>query len=235
MKNKKIVIPPKNERFTHALGHDIKQPLGLIRAYSYYIKKNLKDAPPTLLQYPEKIDQQVDHITSMLNNIVESTKLSERRILFKKDLVNVTQVLKNIFIELQTKYPAAIFKLNSSSKHSLIEGDKLYISLALTHILENGIWYTTTKSPISIKVTTDNSTVAITITDTGIGIPPQEVENIFEEYYRASNAKQVAVKGLGLGLFIAKEIVIAHQGTLTAQSSINSGTAFTITLPLLKE
>jgi signal transduction histidine kinase len=114
-----------------------------------------------------------------------------------------------------------------------IDGDRDKIGIALQNLLENAIKYNKQGGRVTIKAypADDNTHLAIDVTDTGIGIPKKEREQLFGKFFRASNA-QTYTKGTGLGLFIAKRIIEEHHGSLSCESEEGRGTTFTIKLPL---
>lgn len=221
------------KRFIHAVGHELKQPLGLIRAYTYYIKKNISSDEKNISQYPEKIDQQVDIITAMLNNIVDNTKASVSLIVLNKEKTNFDELLDEIILQTKTLFPQRKVVFTNQTSITTISVDKIRITQALINIIINAIKYSSENNSISIEITNDTSKLLIAITDTGIGVPTDELTTIFDSYYRASNAKEYGVKGLGLGLTIARKIIELHDGTITVDSTLDQGSTFAITLPLI--
>jgi signal transduction histidine kinase len=98
------------------------------------------------------------------------------------------------------------------------------------NILENAIKYTPEKGRISVEVIRENSYAIITITDTGIGIPDQDLPHIFDRFYQADSSRSSA--GFGLGLSIALSIIEAHGGSITVESTPNKGTTFLVSIPM---
>ncbi|MDP2941540.1 MAG: sensor histidine kinase, partial [Candidatus Omnitrophota bacterium] len=112
-----------------------------------------------------------------------------------------------------------------------IRATREYIEEAISNLLANSIKYTPSNGKIDIMVSDNGNSILIQIKDTGIGIPKSELSRIFEEFYRASNAKQVERDGTGLGLSIAKQIVQRHNGKIWAESEEGKGSTFSIILP----
>jgi signal transduction histidine kinase len=114
----------------------------------------------------------------------------------------------------------------------MIPGDEQKLKQVFLNLLDNAIKYTPPHGAVSVSaVAAAADTVHITVQDTGIGIPPAELPHIFNRFYRVDKARSSS--GFGLGLSIAKSIVEAHQGTISAESSLNRGTTFIISLPAL--
>jgi signal transduction histidine kinase len=101
----------------------------------------------------------------------------------------------------------------------------------ITNLLLNAIKYTPEKGTIEINAKESNGNILVEVIDTGIGIPQQEIARVFDEFYRASNAKEVEKDGTGLGLSIVKQIVERHGGKIWVDSQESVGTKFSFTLP----
>ena len=102
------------------------------------------------------------------------------------------------------------------------------------NLISNAVRYTPDGGSVNVNVTTRDGAVVLTVADTGIGIPDESIPNIFNNFYRASNARRMDGSGTGLGLSITKAIVEKHGGAITFTSIEGEGTVFTVTLPTLK-
>jgi signal transduction histidine kinase len=114
---------------------------------------------------------------------------------------------------------------------SQMVGNQFSITEMVTNLLFNAIKYTPEKKTVHLEAKSIEGSVQIDIVDTGIGIPAGEVANVFDEFFRASNAKRTEKDGTGLGLSIVKQIVERHGGKITVQSQEGKGTTFTVILP----
>ncbi|MHC4690735.1 MAG: ATP-binding protein [Planctomycetota bacterium] len=130
-------------------------------------------------------------------------------------------------VETKAKDKSITLTSNIDSSISQIVGNQLSINELITNLLFNAIKYT----PVRLEAKSHDDCVQIDIRDTGIGIPANELENVFDEFFRATNAKQSNKDGTGLGLSIAKQIVERHKGVISVQSREGQGTVFTVTLP----
>ncbi len=114
-----------------------------------------------------------------------------------------------------------------------VQADLLRLRITLENLLENAIQYTLRpEKKINVDIHNNSSTLFITVSDTGIGIPPEEKHKIFSEFFRASNARMALSHGSGIGLHMCEEYIRAHHGTIRFESKVNEGTTFYITLPL---
>ncbi len=111
-----------------------------------------------------------------------------------------------------------------------VMGDKVRLQQLFTNLIDNAIKYTP-RGSIQITVEKDGENAIVQVRDTGIGIPPEEQENIFKRFYRVDKSRDRKTGGTGLGLAIVKHIAGAHGGTVSVESTIGKGSTFTITLP----
>ena len=112
-----------------------------------------------------------------------------------------------------------------------IVGDEFSINEMITNLLFNAIKYTPENKTIRIEAKSCDGRIQIDISDTGIGIPKDEISNVFDEFFRASNAVSREKDGTGLGLSIVKQIVVRHGGEISVQSQQDQGSTFTVLLP----
>jgi two-component system sensor histidine kinase CpxA len=110
--------------------------------------------------------------------------------------------------------------------------DKQLIHSAIGNILSNAIKYSAEQSEIKVNMTVNATHLKLTIVDQGIGVPNADLEHLFKPFYRVSQSRERATGGTGLGLAIARQAIIAHKGTITAQNNVDKGLIVTIELPL---
>ncbi|HUS71875.1 MAG TPA: ATP-binding protein [Sedimentisphaerales bacterium] len=141
----------------------------------------------------------------------------------------ISKALTNV--ERKAKDKSITLTSNVDPSLGLIEGDGFSVNEMLTNLLFNAIKYTPENKTVHIDGKSHGDYVQIDISDTGIGIPADELGSIFDEFFRASNAKKLEKDGTGLGLSIVKQIIERHGGKISAQSQQGQGTKFTVSLP----
>lgn len=197
-------------------------------------------------------------ITGELNSkqrdlIQRANERAERLVLFVRALLEITHLklsrqIEMHYFSLQKTIENAINLVDQGAKDKgifiscniepnigMIKGAEIYIEETIANLLANAVKYTTGNGEINLKASDRGNSVLIEIADTGIGIPQDELPKIFEEFYRASNAKGLEKYGTGLGLSIAKQVVERHTGKIWAESQEGKGSAFYIILPKEQE
>jgi signal transduction histidine kinase len=160
---------------------------------------------------------------------VKTQKEKEKKNVPLKDVIK--KVLEQLKPQIENK--AITLSVSNSTNDISVYANEDRMEQLFRNLIENAIKYNTWGGKISVNIerSTLNGSVCVSIEDTGIGIPQQELDKIFEEFYRAKNAQKFEKDGTGLGLSIVKEIINAHQGDIHVESELGKGTRFTIILP----
>jgi signal transduction histidine kinase len=113
----------------------------------------------------------------------------------------------------------------------VVDGDALRLEQVLHNLIQNAIKYSPLGGPIAVQVAQRAEQAAITVTDRGIGIPRDAQANLFQRFYRAGNVRDDSISGMGIGLYVVKEIVSRHGGTVEVVSTEGEGSTFIVRLP----
>ena len=149
--------------------------------------------------------------------------------------------LETLFEELRADYQGQAAEreisliFNLPPKLPAIKGDRDKIVLALHNLIGNAIKYTPPKGSVNVNVEVTENQLIVEVTDTGIGVSPEETELIFEKFYRSKDKRVAEITGTGLGLSVAREVIRLHRGDINVRSQLNQGSTFTMTVPILLE
>ncbi len=213
--------------------HDIKAHLATIQSCLGLIVNKVVGP---LDEKPAEFIDRAHARTIKLKNFVETLlKLTQIRLSdkFEMDVFSLRDTVHNAVAAVRTKAEGKSISLSCDVESSIekISGNQFSIEEVATNLLFNAIKYTPENGTITISVKNGNDCVVIEIADTGIGIPADELGEVFDEFFRASNARKTKKDGTGLGLSIAKYIVERHGGKIWVDSIEDTGTKFWITLP----
>jgi len=147
--------------------------------------------------------------------------------------ISIKEILDSIvdIITPQVKEKNVSLKVNSDIKFDKIKADQAQLERALLNLLSNAVKFTPEKGRVLIDIQEKDDDIQFSIEDTGVGIPPQDIPKVFQEFFRADNALDQKIKGSGLGLSLVKKIVEAHKGKIWFNTELGKGTRFTFTLP----
>ncbi len=220
----------KSQFFTN-ISHEIRTPLTLIKGHADDLK-NLSSKDVKIEAIQQNINQQINSITEIVDNVLDLAKMKSSNFKLKTKHANISDLIEKIYLSFESLfYQKNIdFDLSLNSKNYITNIDPIFIERALNNILLNALKYTE-KGSVTLDVSRKKQFLNITVSDTGIGISKNNIENIFNRFYQVNNDINQS-GGSGIGLAFSKEIIELHEGTLTAKSKPNIGSSFIITLPL---
>jgi two-component system phosphate regulon sensor histidine kinase PhoR len=165
--------------------------------------------------------------------VLQMARLEKSDVGLKKENANLHQLIQeavtNISMSLNSRQGSVDLKLDATDPMTLV--DKLHFTNVIYNLLDNAIKYTQTTPAIIIATQNQNDQIVISVSDSGVGISPENQRKIFQRFYRVPTGNLHDVKGFGLGLNYVKLIVEAHKGKITVESSLGQGSTFTIVLP----
>lgn len=219
------------------ISHDIKTPVTSIRGYIDGIRDGIADTPEKMNRYLDTISAKAKTIDDMVNNLSMFSKLELSRLTFEFEFGDINEFLRN-FIEdyrLDIEEKGIRLEENIGKNCALVKIDYEKISRVFSNIVDNAVKYRNEKNPeISISSVTADGGVYIYVTDNGIGIDSEKINNVFESFYRVDTSR--SIKGSGLGLGIAKQIVEKHGGRMWLKSDgVGKGTTAVVYLPLVNK
>jgi signal transduction histidine kinase len=221
------------DEYVSRVTHDIKGHLGAIRSCLHLAGdeslRPLNHRQSDFLNRARKRTAQVSDFVNELLNLTQMRLSGQFKMATFSLSVCVSRAIEAV--ERRAKEKSITVTSNLDPAAQQITGNQFSINEMLTNLLFNAIKYTPEKKTVHVEAKGDGDRVRIDITDTGIGIPPDEIGSIFDEFFRASNARQHEKDGTGLGLSIVKQIVQRHAGTISVQSQLGQGTTFTLILP----
>jgi len=169
----------------------------------------------------------------MLAEVSAANHSSEWKLKFNLQPTDIVDCIDSSLGEFagEAKNKSIILHFQKSQPLPMVLADKEKICLVLQNLIENAIKYNQVSGSVTINAETFNSRLVVSITDTGMGIPVEDQKHIFTKFYRASNTKNE--KGTGLGLFVGKQIIEGHHGTIWFESTPNIGTTVFFSLPII--
>ena len=217
--------------FVSTISHELRTPLGFIKGYSTsLLRKDTTWDKNTEREFLTIIDEETDRLTFLIENMLESARLHSNTMQFRFTPLRMDALLRDVTSRVIARYPDLKVNINVDSVPPIM-GDPLRISQVFENLFNNAIKYAPGSTlAISIQYTDTKMTVAFS--DQGEGIPEDFLPFLFERFYRVPGDRNVT--GTGLGLYICKQIILAHHGKIWAESIMEKGTTFYIELPIQK-
>ena len=220
--------------FLGILGHELRNPLVPILGWARNLKKDpAVAANPFLNQGVETLERNAQSILRLANDCLDLVRISERKVALKQELLDLNQLVQGCIEALrlaaQEKALRIVTNLSSSSLPVLV--DRTRIEQVMTNLLINAIKYTDSGGQLSVSTSEVNGDAEVRFKDTGIGIAPEFLEQIFQPFRGGREEWLTADAGLGLGLAIARQIVEMHGGSISAESpGLRGGSTFYVRL-----
>jgi signal transduction histidine kinase len=223
--------------FLAKAAHELRTPLTNIRLFVEealdYCEKNPAAVSPCL----NVINDESQRLDRSVAEILSVSQIEAGSFEIRRDDVHLGEMLQKLQLdhEAQAREKRIAYEFELPPKLPTFQGDRDKIALALHNLVGNALKYTLAGGRVVVSAQVERSRVSVAVTDTGLGIGPDETEKVFEKFYRSKNPLAAGVKGSGLGLPIAREIARLHGGDIILESQLGQGSTFTLILPLMEE
>ncbi|EHJ01684.1 integral membrane sensor signal transduction histidine kinase [Clostridium sp. DL-VIII] len=216
--------------FISDVSHEIQSPLTSISGFAALLKKgNLSESQ--ISHYANIIETESRRLSKLSENLLRLSNLEseDNNLNLKKYQIN--KQIESILLMLEPQWSIKNITLDVSLEETIICGDEDLLSQVFINLLNNAIKFTLENGNIGVNLSSDENSIVCKISDTGIGISPQDQPRIFERFYKADKSRDRSLGGNGLGLSIVKKIIDLHGGKISLISEIGKGTKFTVWLP----
>ncbi len=220
--------------FVLIVSHDLRAPLATIQACLKIILDGvLGEVDERQRHIIQTSERRTSILLVMVKDLLDFSRIRVGRSLQKTEPLLLTDIMQEIvdFISPQAAEKNVTLELDIPPRLPHIYADRSNMERLFTNLISNGVKYNMEGGSVTIRAMENEDLISVEISDTGIGIPASDVARVFDIFHRADNAKSVEEIGSGVGLFIVKQIVEAHGGTIRVQSEEGKGSTFTVDLP----
>ncbi len=223
------------DEFISVASHELKTPVTSVKMFTQVLKKHSEQIGDTkAVSHLTKMDKQLNKLTELIYDLLNISKIQAGRMEFKEQVFDFDKAIHEVVDVLQ----------QSSDKHKLVIkgktgkkvcGDEERIGQVVNNLISNAIKYSPKADRVLITLTATNGMVGLSVEDFGIGMSSEHLGKIFERFYRVYDTTDKTFPGLGIGLYIASEIVNRHKGTFKVVSMQGKGSKFCFSLPVYME
>ena len=221
--------------FTANVSHELKTPLTSIKGFTDMLSSGMVASPEDQKRFLTMIGVEVDRLIDLINDILKISELDDVAIDQCEDRSDALTVARDASILLLPSAKEAGVDLSVSGQEAWVAVPQSRLKELFLNLMSNGIKYSENGGAVRVQVAVRDGQAVFTVSDNGIGIPPEALNRIFERFYRVDKGRTRKSGGTGLGLAIVKHIVQLYGGTVDAESQVGKGSTFTITLPLAKD
>ncbi len=226
----------EEKRQEHLLGiasHELTTPLASIKAFVAILNKHLSKVQDSKSQeYLSKIDAKADNLARLIKDLLDMTRIQNNKLDLFYEMFSIDTFLDEQIKELQFTVPSHSIHRTGMVKQDIV-ADKNRLAQVLINLVQNAIKYSPNSNRININVKIENEEVQISVQDFGVGIPKKDFKKIFDIFYRSNSTEKTTSSGLGVGLYIAAEIVKKSGGKIWVDSELHKGSTFYFTIPLV--
>jgi PAS domain S-box-containing protein len=218
--------------FISTVSHELKTPVALIKGYAGTLRREDAQWDPEVLQNSlAVIEDEADRLTMLIEDLLEASKLQAQRMELDLSEVHLDELGAQSLQRFRTQTDLHQFTLNFPPAFPLVHGDGPRLRQVLDNLISNAIKYSPDGGTIEVGGEADQETVTVYVRDEGIGLSDVEQERVFDRFYRADDTLRRSTQGAGLGLYLAKTVISAHNGTLRVKSKPGQGSTFYFTIP----
>ncbi|MEO8955175.1 MAG: chemotaxis protein CheB [Ktedonobacteraceae bacterium] len=226
-------LDAQKDAFLGMVSHELKTPVSSVKAFTQVLERRFRVAgdekSATMLG---KMDTQLDKLISLIGDLSNKTAIEAGKLQTHETSFDIDALVRDIVEEMQhiTETHRLVIK-NEANRQ--VYADRERIGQVLTNLLSNAIKYSPLAKTVCVSASVREELVTVSVQDEGIGIAQEKQEHVFERFFRVSSPEQEHIAGMGLGLYIAAEIVKLQGGTMQVESRTGEGSTFSFTIPSL--
>lgn len=214
--------------------HELKTPLTPLRLHLQVMRQRLEAGGAVALAQVDKALAQLGRLTGLVNDLLDTSRIEAGRLELRRAPLSLRDAVGEMVAAFRPVSPHHTLLYEESSERLDVLADAERIAQVLTNLLENALKYSPSGGTVRVTVERRGAQALVSVADEGIGIPRDQEVHLFERFFRARNAPISGFGGLGLGLYICRDIIERHGGRIWVDSEVGHGATFRFTLPLLE-
>ena len=225
------LIQRQHDELISIISHDLKNPMASIKGYAdLLLRRSARNPEDPNRRGLQVISDQIVRMNGLLDKLLDISRISAERLRIERRPADLAQIVAHVVSDLRTTTGRQELILEGSEDACIGTFDVGRLTQAIEQVISNAIVYSPEGSPVIVRLERSPDKAIISVADRGIGIPAAAHERIFEPFFRANNA--VGRSGMGMGLFVAQQILARHDGRIWSESAEGEGSTFTIALPI---
>lgn len=220
--------------FISVVSHELRTPLHSVQGFVKLILEGKVPDEGRQRECLTIVAEQTKHVSTLIDNLLDVSRMEAGRFEMERAPVSMAEVIKKVVLNLGSMAEDKDISLKVRIPETLpsVEGDEGRLEQVVTNLIHNAIKFTPQGGRVTVAAGMDRGHLWVEVTDTGCGIPTEALPKVFDRFYQVDSSTTRRAGGTGLGLYIAKQIVEAHGGTIEVESEVSHGSTFRFTLPL---
>ena len=222
--------------FVSNVSHELRTPLSIIKSYTEALISQVDpDDFETRENFLSVIDNETDRLSGIVGNLLDLSRIESGNFTLNRRPMDLEKLINQVISIFKSRLDNFHIFTEFEDKLPPVAADEDKIKEVLINLISNSVKFSPMGGTIHISVQTREDNLVCSVADTGIGIPADKLNRIFEKFYRVDNSDTYEIEGTGLGLSIVKHIIECHQGKVGVSSAVGKGTVFTFYLPAKKD
>lgn len=225
------------QEFVANVSHELRTPLTTIKSYVETLLDGAMKEPALLTHFLRVVESETERMVNLVRDLLTLSQLDSQQFLWRRERVGMSDVVREVVDQLSMKIKERKLTLNIDIDGHRIPAlffDRNRIKQVWLNLIDNAIKYTPSGGEIYLTASLQEESVCFSVRDTGVGIPEDQLQRIFERFYRVDKDRSRQRGGTGLGLAIAQEIINTHEGEIWVESEFGNGTTVTFSLPRME-
>jgi PAS domain S-box-containing protein len=221
--------------FISIASHELKTPLTSLKIYAQVLHRQVEQRDidkQIVVDRLGRMEVQIDRLTNLVSDLLDISRIQGGQLQYRMETFDLTVLIREIVEAPRPANDQHSITLSSPPHPVTVHADRERIGQVLVNLLSNALKYSPLRSEVMVTVDCVDATAHVAVRDTGYGIPLADQPHIFERFYRVTDTTRAGVPGLGMGLYLSREIAHRHRGDITVQSKEGVGSTFILTLPL---
>jgi PAS domain S-box-containing protein len=223
----------KKDEFLSVASHELRTPLTTIKGYTQLLAQTVDDLrPEERATYINAVLGEIERMMGLISELLDVSRIETNRLQIHPQPIRWLEFIQGRVAAFQVQHPNRALRVAVSADETVVTADPDRMRQVVDNLLSNALKYSADGTDIDLSVEVRADEMHTAVSDHGIGIPKDEIPQLFERFHRARNVSSRYYGGLGLGLYIARAIIEAHNGSISVQSVEGQGSTFTMTLPV---
>lgn len=223
------------DQFLSVASHELKTPITAMMGFVQLLRRRAErdgGGDPRTMRTFNTLMEQGQRLNRLVSALLDFSRLQMGQFSVERRVLDLRDLVKRVSDEIQALHEDHSIVVNLGPQPLLIDGDELRLEQVVQNLMQNAVKYSPLGGIITVTLEKRDAHGCLSVSDRGIGIPKDAQPRLFERFFRAKNAQANQIHGLGIGLYVVKEIVEIHDGTIEVESAEGKGSTFTVQLPL---